>query len=94
MSCACFGGNGGGVVSCACGADDEGFGHARAADGEDVCCTSGAGGGAVGGVDGSFGGRDPSRDSLKLSSYSVKSKGGKNHLFVIISIPVRSVIYT
>ena len=101
MSCACFGGNGGGIVSCICGADDERFGHApggdpeegacckcggdgddvfctSGGDGEDVCRTSGEDGEAVGGADVSFGGRDPSRDSLKLSSCSVKSKHGKN----------------
>lgn len=112
MSCACFGGNGGGIVSCPCGTDDEGSGYALGGDteegvcctcggdGEDVCCicggdgvvvcdtcggdgedvsctcggdskdaccTSGEDGGAVGGVDVSFGGRDPSLDPLRLS---------------------------
>ena len=94
MSCACFGGNGGGINSCPCGADDEGLGHAGdgdteegvcctyGGDGEDVCCTSSEDGEAVGGADVSFGALvfgDPSRDFLKLSSPSVKSKDGKNN---------------
>ena len=36
MSCARFGGNGGGIVSSARGADVEGIGHASSGDGEDV----------------------------------------------------------
>lgn len=74
MSCACFGGNGGGVVCSSSGADDESNDHSRGGDGEDVCCTSISveDGEAVGGVDVSFGGRDPFCDSLKLSLYSVK----------------------
>ena len=127
MSCACFGGNGGGIGSCPCGADDEGLGHADdgdteegvcctyggdsedvcstcggdgedvcctwggdgedvcctyGGDAEDVCCTSSEDGEAVGGADVSFGALvfgDPSRDSLKLSPPSVKSKDGKNN---------------
>ena len=116
MSCACFGGNGGGIDSCPCGTDDEGLGHTGdgdteegvcctyggdsedacstcdgdgegvcctyGGDGEDVCCTSSGDGEAVGGADVSFGALvfgDPSRDFLKLSSPSVKSKDGKNN---------------
>lgn len=135
MSCACFGGNGGGIVSCPCGTDDEGLGHALGgdteegvcctcgADGEDVCCicggdgavvcdtcggdgedvcctcggdgedvsctcggdskdvccTSGEDGGAVGGVDVSFGGRDPSLDPLRLLWCSVNSNDEKHN---------------
>ena len=93
MSCACFGGNGGGIDSCPCGTDDEGLGHTGDGDTEEgVCCTYGGDsedacstcdgdGEAVGGADVSFGALvfgDPSRDSLKLSSPSVKSKDGKN----------------
>lgn len=150
MSCACFGGNGGGIVSSSSGLDDHSRGGdgedvrctcgwdgddccctrcgdgedvfcTRAEDGEDLCCTFGwdsddfsclrggdgedvfctrcgdgedvccasisvEDGEVVGGVDVSFGGRDPFCDTLKLSLYSVKRNDCKKP-FIFLYFP-------
>ena len=79
--CCTYGGDGE-DVSCTWGGDGEDVCCTYGGDGEDVCCTSSEDGEAVGGADVSFGALvfgDPSRDFLKLSSPSVKSKDGKNN---------------